>query len=166
MLQVEQHGDVTRFEMTSVASRILGYSASAYLIGGVLVDCGFHSARKEIDAILDREQPRGVLITHHHEDHAGKAKLLGAVPEPRRLHLHPVDAVQDEERALDDAKRGNRVGLEAGIPGRVDEIQLAVLPPLTRTIWPVMKEAFSEATKATASAISSGLAPRLSGTAA
>jgi len=76
MLQVEQHGDVTRFEMTSVASRILGYSASAYSIGGVLVDCGFHWARREIDAILDRERPRGVLITHHHEDHAGNVERI------------------------------------------------------------------------------------------
>lgn len=76
MLQVEQYGDVTRFEMASVASRILGYSASAYSIGGVLVDCGFHSGRAELDAILDRERPRGVLITHHHEDHAGNVERV------------------------------------------------------------------------------------------
>jgi hypothetical protein len=43
--------------------------------------------------------------------------------------------------------------------------QLAVLPPLTRIICPAMKEAFSEARKTMASAISSGLPPRLSGTA-
>ena len=43
--------------------------------------------------------------------------------------------------------------------------QLAVLPPLTRMIWPVMNEAFSEPRKTIASAISSGRAPRLSGTA-
>ena len=44
--------------------------------------------------------------------------------------------------------------------------QLAVLPPLMRTTCPVMNDALSEARKAMASAISSGLAPRLSGTAA
>jgi glyoxylase-like metal-dependent hydrolase (beta-lactamase superfamily II) len=76
MIQVEQHGDVTRFEMTSAASRIIGYSASAYLAGGVLVDCGFHGARKEMDAILDRERPRGVFITHYHEDHAGNVERI------------------------------------------------------------------------------------------
>ena len=76
MLQVEQHGDVTRFEMTSVGSRVLGYSASAYSIGAVLVDCGFHWARRELGAILDRERPRGVLITHHHEDHAGNVERI------------------------------------------------------------------------------------------
>ena len=76
MLQVEQHGDVTRFEMTSAASRIIGYSASAYLVSGILVDCGFHWARRELGAILDRERPRGVLITHHHEDHAGNVERI------------------------------------------------------------------------------------------
>jgi glyoxylase-like metal-dependent hydrolase (beta-lactamase superfamily II) len=62
--------------MTSAGSRIIGYSASAYLVGGVLVDCGFHLARNEMDAILDRERPRGVLITHHHEDHAGNVERI------------------------------------------------------------------------------------------
>ena len=76
MLQVEQHGDVTRFEMTSAASRIIGYSASAYLVGGILVDCGFHAARTEMDAILERERPRGLLITHYHEDHAGNVERV------------------------------------------------------------------------------------------
>ncbi len=76
MLQVEQHGDVTRFEMTTAATRIVGYSASAYLVRGILVDCGFHTARREMDAILDRERPRGVLITHYHEDHAGNVERI------------------------------------------------------------------------------------------
>ena len=76
MLQVEQHVDVTRFEMTSAASRIIGYSASAYLVGDVLVDCGFHAARKAMDAILERERPLGLLITHYHEDHAGNVERV------------------------------------------------------------------------------------------
>jgi glyoxylase-like metal-dependent hydrolase (beta-lactamase superfamily II) len=76
MLQVEQHGDVTRFEMTSAASRVIGYSASAYLVRGVLVDCGFHAAAREMDSILVGERPRGVLITHYHEDHAGNVERV------------------------------------------------------------------------------------------
>jgi hypothetical protein len=44
--------------------------------------------------------------------------------------------------------------------------QLAVLPPFTRMIWPVMNVALSEATKTMASAISSGVPPRFRGTAA
>src|SRR2546423_1851465 len=41
---------------------------------------------------------------------------------------------------------------------------VAVLPPLILTIWPVMKDALFEARNTMASAISSGFAPRLSGT--
>jgi hypothetical protein len=40
----------------------------------------------------------------------------------------------------------------------------AVLPPLTAMIWPVMNEALAEAAKTMASAISSGLPARFSGT--
>jgi hypothetical protein len=43
---------------------------------------------------------------------------------------------------------------------------VAVLPPLILTIWPVMKDALPDARNTMASAISSGFAPRLSGTAA
>jgi glyoxylase-like metal-dependent hydrolase (beta-lactamase superfamily II) len=76
MLRVERFGDITRYEMSSAASRMIGYSASAYLVRGNLVDCGFHAARREMDAILDRERPRGVFITHYHEDHAGNIERL------------------------------------------------------------------------------------------
>jgi hypothetical protein len=40
----------------------------------------------------------------------------------------------------------------------------AVLPPFTAMTWPVMNEALAEATKTMASAISSGLPARFSGT--
>ena len=76
MLRVERHGDVTRYEMSSAASRLVGYSASAYAVRGVLVDCGFHSARAAMDTILERERPDGVFITHYHEDHAGNVERV------------------------------------------------------------------------------------------
>jgi glyoxylase-like metal-dependent hydrolase (beta-lactamase superfamily II) len=76
MVRVERHRDVTRYELSSVTSRVIGYSASAYLVRGVLVDCGFHAARQHVDEILERERPRGVLITHYHEDHAGNIERV------------------------------------------------------------------------------------------
>ena len=82
MLRIERHGDVTRFEMTSIASRLIGYSASAYLVRGVLIDCGFHAARHAMDAILARERPEGVFITHYHEDHAGNVERVARLGIP------------------------------------------------------------------------------------
>ena len=76
MIRVERHGDVTRFELASVASRLVGYSSSMYLVRGALVDCGFHGVARDVAFVLQREWPRGVLLTHHHEDHAGNAELV------------------------------------------------------------------------------------------
>src|SRR5689334_1610338 len=76
MLRAEYHGDVTRFEMSSVASRLVGYTASAFLVRGTLIDCGFHVARAHLDAILERERPDGVFVTHYHEDHAGNVERV------------------------------------------------------------------------------------------
>ena len=93
MLRIERHGDVTRFEMTSIASRLIGYSASAYLVRGVLIDCGFHAARHAMDAILARERPEGVFITHYHEDHAGNVERVA------RLGI-PIAAAADTFRRV------------------------------------------------------------------
>ena len=75
-----------------------------------------------------REEVRALAVEHGHEDDAAEAERVGALPEPRRLHLDAVDAVDREERALDDAQRCERVGLEARVAGRVDEVDLPVLP--------------------------------------
>lgn len=82
MLRVERHGDVTRYEMSSAVSRLVGYTASAFLVRGTLIDCGFHAARREMGSILAREQPDGVLITHSHEDHAGNVERVAALGIP------------------------------------------------------------------------------------
>lgn len=82
MIRAERHGDVTRFEMSTTASRLVGYSASAFLVRGALVDCGFHAVRSQLVALLERERPRGVLITHYHEDHAGNAEVVARAGVP------------------------------------------------------------------------------------
>lgn len=82
MIRVERHGDVTRFEMSSVSSRILGYSASAYLVRDALIDCGFHGARHHLRAVLAEGRPLGVFITHYHEDHAGNVEQVAQLGIP------------------------------------------------------------------------------------
>ena len=76
MIQTERYGDVTRFEMASTVSRLVGYSASAFLVRGALVDCGFHAVAAECRSLLERVRPAGILLTHYHEDHAGNAELV------------------------------------------------------------------------------------------
>jgi endoribonuclease LACTB2 len=76
MLQLETYDDVTRIHMFTSVSRSIGYSVSAYLVRGTLIDVGFPAVGHEVATLLDQVRPEGVLITHHHEDHAGNVELV------------------------------------------------------------------------------------------
>jgi glyoxylase-like metal-dependent hydrolase (beta-lactamase superfamily II) len=76
MIVAETHGPLTFLRM---ARRILGrpvYWTGAYYVDGVLVDCGPPATAGELLAFLEGRPLRGLLITHHHEDHMGGAALL------------------------------------------------------------------------------------------
>jgi len=49
---------------------------SAFLVDGLLIDCGHHHARKEFLSILNMDKIEMAVLSHHHEDHFGAAKLL------------------------------------------------------------------------------------------
>ena len=76
----------------------------------------------------DAEEICALAVEHVHEHDPRKPEVGRALPEPRRAHLDPHHAAGDEERALDDPQRGDRVALEPGVAGRVDEVDLAALP--------------------------------------
>lgn len=76
MLATTRHGDVTRLHMSTATSRAIGYSVSAFVIRGVLVDTGFPAVAREVAGWLEASRPRAAILTHHHEDHAGNAPLI------------------------------------------------------------------------------------------
>jgi glyoxylase-like metal-dependent hydrolase (beta-lactamase superfamily II) len=78
MLTATRHGDVTQLEFSTRTSRALGMRASAYVVDGVLVDCGFPAVGRDLARWLDAHPVRGAILTHHHEDHAGNVELLAA----------------------------------------------------------------------------------------
>jgi len=49
---------------------------SAFLIDDLLIDCGHHHARKEFLNVLNMDEVEMAVLSHHHEDHFGAAKLL------------------------------------------------------------------------------------------
>ena len=77
---------VVRLGLSSWRGRALGYEVSAYLLHGVLVDTGFPGARAELLDLARRVAPRGAIVTHWHEDHAGNAPGLAALGLPLRMH--------------------------------------------------------------------------------
>lgn len=96
----------------------MGYDVSAWLYRGVLIDTGFHRARRRLLQALDAFSPVGALVTHWHEDHAGNAALLAA-----RM---PVWMPTETERTLRErppVKLYRRV-----IWGRAPALQHPVLP--------------------------------------
>ena len=79
--------------------------------------------------LLERAEEVGPLAVEHvHEDDAREVELLGALPDAARLHLDAHHRARDDQRALDDPQRGDRVRREARVAGRVDQVDLAALP--------------------------------------
>ena len=110
MLRIERHDDVTRLAFTSTAGRLVGYSASAYLVARgprvVLVDTGFARAAGAllgaVRAAHGGRAPRearaalaGAVLTHAHEDHAGNAALLAHLGVPLAMGAATRAAVAD-----------------------------------------------------------------------
>ena len=88
-------------------------------------DLDGHDLRAEgLAQALDGEREVGALAVEHvAEEDAREAAFVGARPEPLGLDLDAEDAVDDHEGRLDDPQRGDGVGEEARVAGRVEEIE-------------------------------------------
>ena len=69
-----------------------------------------------------------LTVEHVHEDDAREAARLRALPDPPRADLHAHDGAHDDERPVRHGQARDRVALEAGVAGRVDEVDLPLLP--------------------------------------
>ncbi len=98
MLTLERHGDVTRLHLASRRSRLAGYSVSVYEVRGQLVDTGFARAARDVEAYVEATRPRGVILTHYHEDHAGNVELLARRGVPMLAAESTLAALRADER--------------------------------------------------------------------
>ena len=74
------------------------------------------------------EEVGALAVEHVDEDDARELLLLGALPDAGGVDLDAHHAAEHDDDALDDPQRRVRVGLEARVARRVDEVDLAVLP--------------------------------------
>jgi glyoxylase-like metal-dependent hydrolase (beta-lactamase superfamily II) len=82
MLSVLHHGQVLELRFTTWRSRSIGYSVSAYFARGVLIDCGFPDAARDVERIARELRPDGAIITHGHEDHGANVDVLARLGVP------------------------------------------------------------------------------------
>jgi glyoxylase-like metal-dependent hydrolase (beta-lactamase superfamily II) len=67
---------VELIRLRSWRSSAMGYSVCVFLVRGQLIDTGFPGARTDLGRLLDERRPRGAIVTHQHEDHAGNVGLV------------------------------------------------------------------------------------------
>lgn len=64
--------------MWTLRSAAVGYDVSAYVVRDTIVDTGFRHVGRSLARFVDHRRPRGIIVTHWHEDHAGNAPTLAA----------------------------------------------------------------------------------------
>jgi glyoxylase-like metal-dependent hydrolase (beta-lactamase superfamily II) len=94
MLSVERYGDVERLVMWTRRSAAVGYHVSAYVTRGVVVDTGFPGIGGEFGEWLKKTQPRGVILTHAHEDHGGNVDIVSRLGLPLQMAPATVAELQ------------------------------------------------------------------------
>ena len=78
MIELTTFGDVTRARMWTRRSAAVGYDVSAYLVRETIIDTGFRHVGHAFTRFVESARPRGLIVTHWHEDHAGNAPTLAA----------------------------------------------------------------------------------------
>ncbi|MGV3708496.1 MAG: MBL fold metallo-hydrolase [Gemmatimonas sp.] len=76
MIERTVFGDVLALRASWPRSRWVGYSVHLFVVRGVLIDTGFPGMGQELRPLVEQQQLRGALLTHHHEDHAGNVQML------------------------------------------------------------------------------------------
>ena len=73
-------------------------------------------------------EARTLAVELADEDDPGERDLVAAAPQPAGHDLDAHHAVDREQTALDHPQRAERVGHEARVAGRVEQVELAALP--------------------------------------
>lgn len=75
----------------------MGYSVCVFLVRDQLIDTGFPGARAAVEHLITERRPRGVIVTHQHEDHAGNVDLVASRGIPIAMARGTEDALRAGE---------------------------------------------------------------------
>jgi hypothetical protein len=102
---------------------------ASYLMLGADRDLGRDHVRPEgsLQRVQRGEEVGALAVEHVDEDEPGQALGVGALPESFGLNLDAGDAVDDDHRRVGGPQRRRRVRDEAGVAGRVDQVDLTVV---------------------------------------
>ncbi len=92
-----RHADVQPIKLRSWRSAAMGYSVYVFLARDQLIDTGFPGARRAVARLVEERRPRGVIVTHHHEDHAGNVDLVAERGIPVAMGSATEDALRAGE---------------------------------------------------------------------
>jgi endoribonuclease LACTB2 len=98
MIEVTTYGDVTRLRFSTWRTLAVGYDVSCYLFRGVMVDTSFRHVGRELRAAMQELQPRGVILSHWHEDHAGNAPDLARGGVPVWMHQYTEAKLRERQQ--------------------------------------------------------------------
>jgi hypothetical protein len=90
---------------------------------------GDDGAAEDAAQRFDRPIDAGALTVETvQNDDPGDLELFRSGPDFFRGHLRTVHGVDDDQRGVDDTKRGSRIAEEVGHPRRVDEVDFLSVP--------------------------------------
>ena len=98
--------DTELIRLRSWRSAAMGYSVCVFLVRDQLIDTGFPGARKAVARLIDQRRPRGVIVTHQHEDHAGNVDLVAGRGIPIAMARATQDALREGEANSASTTRG------------------------------------------------------------
>jgi glyoxylase-like metal-dependent hydrolase (beta-lactamase superfamily II) len=125
----------------------MGYSVCVFLVRGQLIDTGFPGARDTVARLLDERRPRGIVVTHQHEDHAGNVELAARRGIPIAMARSTEDALRAGEanvglyrRACWGAMPPLRSAIEPHEPGGLELIATPGHSPDHHVVWDAERE--------------------------